>query len=296
LPEIRPHPPTGPASHHGRRNRGRYSFGTLSLLAANNPDDPDNAARMTRARNEARALVPIRRRPAQMMSDERDATSMITWQRGHTLIVLAEYFLLTGDTEEVLPAIEAYAVNIARNSSLFGTMGHIFATKNPDGSDNGPMGGVYGPVNNAGMPCYLGLILARECGITHPAITPAIERMNRFYRGTTRQGNHPLRRARGLSGTATKTTAKADSPRSATPCRTTASRGEILRENGHRRRQPNANSATPARSSTTSGHRSAPPPVARRPPPPTSAASAGCSTSTAAGTIVRLRLPQRRRP
>ena len=34
--------------------------------------------------------------------------------------------------EGVLPAIEAYAVNIAKNHSLFGTVGHIFADKNPE--------------------------------------------------------------------------------------------------------------------------------------------------------------------
>jgi hypothetical protein len=179
-------------------NAGRYSFGTLALLAGNNndPADPANQARMTRARDEARALALSfsDAQLQQMMADARDASSMITWQRGHTLIVLAEYYLATGDTL-VLPAIEAHAVNIARNSSLFGTMGHIFALKNPDGSDNGPMGGVYGPVNNAGMPCYLGLILARECGIGHPSVTPAIERMNLFYgyyvgKGTVPYGEH----------------------------------------------------------------------------------------------------------
>jgi hypothetical protein len=180
---------------------GRYSLGTLGLLAGNNPSDSNNAARMARAQTEARALIPSAAVIQQMMADERDATSMITWQRGHTLIVLAEYYLLTRDDptlatdDTVLPAIEAYAVNIARNSSLFGTMGHIFATKNPDGSDNGPMGGVYGPVNSAGMPCFLGLLLARDCGITHPSLDPAIARMSRFFsyysgRGAIPYGEH----------------------------------------------------------------------------------------------------------
>ena len=167
---------------------GRYSFGTLSLLAANDPADPANAARMARARDEARAQIPTAAVMQQMMSDQRDTSS--TWQRGHTLILLAEYHLLTGDPL-MLPAVEAYAVNIARNSSLFGTMGHIYAEKNPDGSDNGPMGGVYGPVNNAGMPCYLGLILARECGVNHPAVAPMIERMNAFYGGYIGKGTIP---------------------------------------------------------------------------------------------------------
>ncbi|HSP41504.1 MAG TPA: DUF6288 domain-containing protein, partial [Luteolibacter sp.] len=167
---------------------GRYSFSTLGLLAANDPLDPANAARLARAQDEARARIPTEAQMQQMMSDQRDTAS--PWERGHTLVMLAEYYLLTGD-EEVIPAIEAYAVNIARNSSLFGTKGHIFATKNPDGSDTGPMGGVYGPVNNAGMPCYLGLVLARECGIAHSSITPAIERMNIFYRGYIGLGTVP---------------------------------------------------------------------------------------------------------
>lgn len=167
---------------------GRYSFATLSLIAANDPGDPANAARLARAQTEARARVPSAAVRTQMMSDERDTSSV--WERGHTLIMLTEYYLATGDAE-VIPGIEAYAVNIARNSSLFGTMGHIFAEKKPDGSDNGPMGGFYGSVNNAGMPCFLGLILARECGITHPSITPAIERMNIFYRGYIGKGAVP---------------------------------------------------------------------------------------------------------
>ena len=169
---------------------GNYSFGTITLLAANNPADPNNAARMTRARNEVRALVPTAAVRAQMMSDARDATSMITWERGHKLIVMAEYYLCTGDAQ-VLPGIEAYAVNIAKNSSLFGTMGHIFAEKNPDGSSNGPMGGVYGPVNSAGMPCFLGLLLARECGLANPEITPAIDRASRFFAYYTGRGSVP---------------------------------------------------------------------------------------------------------
>jgi beta-lactam-binding protein with PASTA domain len=181
---------------------GRYSFGVLSLLAANNPSDPGNAARMARAQTEARALIPSAATRTQLMADERDSASQITWQRGHTLIVLAEYYLATGDAQ-VLPAIEAYAVNIARNQSMFGTLGHIYAEKNPDGSDNGPMGGVYGPVNSTGMPCFLGLLLARECGLNHPGFQPstaprveaAIERTSRFFayyagRGAVPYGEH----------------------------------------------------------------------------------------------------------
>jgi hypothetical protein len=182
---------------------GRNSFGGLSLLATG------NAAYATRVTNEARARVPNATTRAQMMSNTRDATSMITWERGHTLVLLAEYFLATGDTQ-VLPGIEAYAVNIAKNSSMFGTLGHIFAEKNSDGSPNGPMGGVYGPVNSSGMPCFLGLLLARECGLTNPEIQPAIDRASLFFasytgRGAIPYGEHeasPSHEGNGRSGLA----------------------------------------------------------------------------------------------
>ena len=188
---------------------GQYSFGLLTLLAANNPSDPANAARLSRAQTEARALIPNAATRAQMMSDARDATSMVTWQRGHTLVALAEYYLVTGDTQ-VIPAIEAYAVNIAKNTSLFGTVGHIFAEKFSDGSPNGPMGGVYGPVNSTGMPCFLGLLLARECGLANPEIEPAIVRASRFFasyagKGAIPYGEHepyPAHESNGKSGLA----------------------------------------------------------------------------------------------
>lgn len=188
---------------------GRYSFGLLTLLAANNPSDPANAARMARAQTEARALIPNAATRAQMMSDARDGTSMITWQRGHTLIALSEYYLVTSDTQ-ILPAIEAYAVNIAKNTSLFGTVGHIFAEKSSNGGPNGPMGGVYGPVNSSGMPCFLGLLLARECGLTNPEIEPAIVRASRFFasyagKGAIPYGEHepyPAHENNGKSGLA----------------------------------------------------------------------------------------------
>ena len=193
----------------GGETTGRYSFSLLTLLAANNPSDPANAARLSRAQTEARARIPSATTRAQMMSDARDATSMVTWERGHTLVALAEYYLVTGDTQ-ILPAVEAYAVNIAKNTSLFGTVGHIFAEKFSDGRANGPMGGVYGPVNSTGMTCFLGLLLARECGLTNPEIEPAIVRSSRFFayyagKGSIPYGEHepyPAHENNGKSGLA----------------------------------------------------------------------------------------------
>ena len=69
------------------------------------------------------------RSAAHHLANSPDSDTASTWQRGHTLIFLAEYYLITNDAV-VLPAIEAYTVNIAKNQSLFGTVGHIYAEKN----------------------------------------------------------------------------------------------------------------------------------------------------------------------
>ena len=159
---------------------GLCSFGTIALLAGNNPANPNNAARMARVQSEARALIPSAAELTRLMTDTPDNAYRPPWYRGHTLIFLSEYYLVTGDTL-VLPTIEAIAVNIARNGSLFGTMGHTYSDPWPDGTLNGPMGGGYGVVNSAAMPCFLGMLLAKQCGITNPQIDPAIERTSRFF-------------------------------------------------------------------------------------------------------------------
>ncbi len=159
---------------YDNEDSGRYSFGAITLLADGNP------TYLAKAQTEARALIPDQATMDQMMSDEHDDQAMVVWKRGHTTIFLAEYYLATGDTK-VLPAIEAHAVNIAKNSSLFGTLGHRYAEHWPDGSLNGPMGGAYGVVNTPGLFCFLGVLLSKECGLTNPELDPYIERASRFF-------------------------------------------------------------------------------------------------------------------
>ena len=142
---------------------GKFSFGGMAHLATG------DAAHLAKAQTAARGLIPFAENP-----------DLPAWERGYSLVFLAEYYLATGDAQ-VLPAIETFTVNICKNRSLFGTLGHGFADKWPDGSDNGPLGSGYGPVNSAGMPCILGVMLAKECGLTNPEIDPTIEVANKFF-------------------------------------------------------------------------------------------------------------------
>mgnify|MGYP000019663963 FL=1 len=100
---------------------------------------------------------------------------LVCWGYGYHSLVLAEYYLATGD-DYVLPALREYAVKVAMGQSSAGTWGHGFAwTSENEGKVHGRLRG-YGAVNQAGLPCFLSLILARKCGIEHSEIEEAIAR------------------------------------------------------------------------------------------------------------------------
>lgn len=80
-----------------------------------------------------------------------------TWHLGYHLIFLGEYFLKTGDTT-VLPAMKI-ACKIAAEGQSAGAWGHGFSGVSVGYVQSGLM-------NSAGVTLFLGMTLARECGIT----------------------------------------------------------------------------------------------------------------------------------
>jgi hypothetical protein len=117
-----------------------------------------------------------------------DSGGLVCWGYGFHNLLLTEYFLATGD-EYVLPAIREHAVKISMGQSSGGTWGHGFAWKSKnDGRIHGHLGG-YGAVNQAGLPCFLSLILAKKCGIDHPEVDAAIERSATFFRSFVGHGS-----------------------------------------------------------------------------------------------------------
>ena len=113
------------------------------------------------------------------------------WGWGYRTIFLAEYYLATGD-KLVLPALHAYALEIARSQSRVGTWGHQGAMPNRNGGQlHGRLGG-YGAVNAAGLPCFVGMVLATEkCGIDDPAIKAAVKTSSRFFSFFANRGSIP---------------------------------------------------------------------------------------------------------
>ena len=82
------------------------------------------------------------------------------WELGYRTLFLCEYFLITGD-KEVQHAITEYTLSLAKGQGMYGTFGHGFAALTADGKRHGSVP-PYGPVNMAGLPANLAIVLAKN--------------------------------------------------------------------------------------------------------------------------------------
>jgi hypothetical protein len=134
----------------------------LALLAAGREADQEAV------RNLARALAE------RIM--ERDMRKGDTWVQGYRNLFLCEYQMATGD-ESVLPAIRRESGELARGQTA-------------DGKLHGSIP-PYGPVNMAGLPANLSLVLAQRCGVDDAEVTEAVERAAGFLGYFTGKGAIP---------------------------------------------------------------------------------------------------------
>lgn len=107
------------------------------------------------------------------------------WAWGYNLIVLGEYYLLTKD-ETVLPAIHTYAIGLARGQDAVGLWGHRVATEATGGRIPG-----YGIMNQCSLSNFMGMLLARKCGIQDPVLDEAIETTNAYVAHHINRGGFP---------------------------------------------------------------------------------------------------------
>ncbi|MGB0744124.1 MAG: DUF6288 domain-containing protein, partial [Opitutales bacterium] len=168
------------------------SFGliALAMLAADDPGNPNNAARQALAQTEAHKLILSQAEIDEAMAGVVPTLSKVGWQVGHELIVLAEYYRKTGDAA-VYDSLRARAHQAANGSSLFGTHGHQFTEPDENGNLNGTYNFGYGVVNNASITAFLGLVSARAAGINDPVVEAAIQRAGAFYGSYANKGCIP---------------------------------------------------------------------------------------------------------
>lgn len=154
------------------------TYGNVLLLMTTDDDEAlDLARRMLAGTLPPRKVVKLR------------DGELAAWFRSYELIALAEYYLLTGDST-VLPAIENRAQVIAAGQATSGSWGHGLPCRG------------YGEVNQVGAACFLGLALARECGVSfdRDALARAITFFAKYAGGTVPYGNHALEFRRGNNG------------------------------------------------------------------------------------------------
>lgn len=103
---------------------------------------------------------------------------MVTWDWGYKNIFLCEYYLLTHD-KAVLPAINEYTIALAKGQSMYGTFGHGVIP--PVGKGELRSVPPYGPVNAAGLPANIAIVMGKNCGVKDPEVDAAIERASQFF-------------------------------------------------------------------------------------------------------------------
>jgi Family of unknown function (DUF6288)/HEAT repeats len=152
----------------------------LALLSTGNPDHLAKARDL--ARKLAAAKVDPNKKPETPVWGD-------AWDLGYRNLFLCEYFLITRDSQ-VRPVIEQYALQLARGQSMFGTFGHGFADLTKDGKFNGSIP-PYGPVNMAGLPANLSIVMAQKCGVKNREVDQAIVRAAGFFGYFTDKGAIP---------------------------------------------------------------------------------------------------------
>ncbi len=203
----------------------------LALLATGNPDY------LPKVQEYARRLAAIEvepdKKPEGFVWGE-------TWALSNRNIFLCEYFLVTRDNE-VVPAITKNTLMLARGQSMYGTFGHGFASLTNDGNFNGSVP-PYGPVNMAGLPANLAIVLGKKCGVKSPEVDQAIVRAAGFFgyfagKGAIPYGEHepwPYHENNGKNAAcALMFGAMGDKPKEAEFFARMATAGYANREYGH---------------------------------------------------------------
>jgi HEAT repeat protein len=141
------------------------SLNALALLASGNKD-----------------YLPLLQTEAKWAADF-TTDGFLSWYYGYLMMFLGEYVMTTGDTS-VMPGLKRLALETARGQSGVGTWGHRFAL--PGGNLSG-----YGAMNAPGLSLTIGMVLAREAGVSDPDLDKAITKAAGFLRWWVNKGGIP---------------------------------------------------------------------------------------------------------
>lgn len=155
-------------SELGRFNSGATHTAMLGLLATGERKYINVAAQ---AIKESDLLYPDEDLiEAQLAGEHR--MGYVGWYWGYNCILLGEYYMLTRD-RTALDALEVYAVALAKGQDAGGLWGHRMAV-------NGRLPG-YAQMNQSSLSCFLGMLIARKCGIDDPDLNAGIAKTYAYY-------------------------------------------------------------------------------------------------------------------
>ena len=166
----------------GSYAKGQVAVGWIGLLATGEKKYLDVVRR--ELPKQPWALPPDQQALDALLRGEKDM-GYIGWYWGYQMIALAEYHLASGD-RSVLPALEAYAVTMARGQDPAGIWGHRLATTKRNGRLPG-----YAHINNPSLSTLIGMQMALKCGIENPEIRAGVARSIAFYKTYSGEGALP---------------------------------------------------------------------------------------------------------
>jgi methionine-rich copper-binding protein CopC len=171
------------ANYFNTRGHSR-AIHALALLASVESSHPNYASMMARLKAYALSLTPPN-------------SDTGTWGPAYELLFLAEYYLITSDSD-VVPIIQNITLWLANGQSMWGTYGHEIATL-ADGSGR-RLSTAYGPVNAVGIICNIAIVLGKKALLAagqpiDPEIDAALVRGEGFLgshvnKGSIQYGEH----------------------------------------------------------------------------------------------------------
>jgi hypothetical protein len=120
-----------------------------------------------------------------------------TWIAGFNIMFVGEYVNRTGD-KSFIPLLTTLARHTALGQSIGGTWGHGYSAHDRKSwaDPYGPgkptnCSGNYGELNQAGGPCFYGMVLAKKAGVDDPVVNAAVGRSLVFNTGWVDRGGCP---------------------------------------------------------------------------------------------------------
>ncbi|MEI6175748.1 MAG: DUF6288 domain-containing protein [Verrucomicrobiota bacterium] len=151
-------------------------------------DIPDDLNALALLANGDKKDLPILGKYAEKVAASLQPANTWNWHIAYGNLFLSEYALATG-SKSVSPGLQQITLRGVKNQCMNGMWGHAPAL--PNGHSEG-----YGGMNQIGLPMVLSLVLARQAGVSDPALDKAIDRSVGFLRyyvdkGAIPYGDHP---------------------------------------------------------------------------------------------------------